>query len=286
MVNLEQVSMNSGLSDHLIFATPETDARVHDVGQYLADNVLNGDFICPSFNACRSSYGDTFYEGQLHHIGQYYGLRANGFPLRVVVVGQEYGHPPARVDMQARYDMIMHSALGSRFTAEPGYDVRNPHMRGTTNVLRLLFGIPLGVDHRSEFIEVEGKLVHLFDAFALVNYLLCSAVADGRRNGKATGTMRRNCRSHFRAVMDLLEPSVVIVQGKTFWPSIRESFDVVRPVTEGVYKARLGDHTMFVAVFSHPSAHFPYNWGANDHTEYLMKTVVPAIGFIRQNIGL
>lgn len=278
--------MNSGLSGHLSFAAPQTETRVYGIEQYLADNVLNGDFICPSFDSCRSSHGDTFYEGQLHHIGRYYGLSANGLPLRAVVVGQEYGHPPSRVDMRARYDMIMNSAHGCRFTAEPGYDVRNPHMRGTTNVLRLLFGVPLGVDHRSEFIQVEGQLVHLFDAFALVNYLLCSAVADGRRNGKATGTMKRNCRSHFRAIIDLLEPSVVIMQGKTFWPSIQESFDAVSPATDGVYKARLGDNTMFVAVFSHPCAHFPYNWGVNDRTEYLMKTVVPAIEFIRQNIGL
>lgn len=256
------------------------------VRQYLADTVLNESFICPHYQACKASHSDLFYEGQLHHVGKHYGVEADGSPLKIVVVGQEYGHPPARVDLDARYDMIMHSAIGCRFAAEPGYESRNPHMRGTTNVLRLVFGIPLGVDHRREYIQVGGRSVHLFDAFALVNYLLCSAVSAGSRKGRATAIMKRNCNGHFRKVIGLLEPSIVIVQGKTFWPSIRNAFERVVQINEQVYRARCGEHDLFIAVFTHPSAHFPDNWGANDHTEYLMNTVAPAITYIRQQIGL
>ena len=127
--------------------------------------------------------------------------------------------------------MIMGSGLGSRFTKQQGYEVRNPHMKGTTSALRLIFGIPLGTDHNSEFLLIEGKRVHIFDAFALVNYLLCSAVPEGTRNGKATPTMMSNCHGHFRMVMNILEPSVIIVQGKGFWEkSIRQSFDSVSHV--------------------------------------------------------
>ena len=183
--------------------------------------------------------------------------------------------------------MIMGSGLGSRFTKQQGYEVRNPHMKGTTSVLRLIFGIPLGTDHHSEFLSIEGKRVHIFDAFALVNYLLCSAVPEGTRNGKATPTMMSNCRGHFRMVMNILEPSVIIVQGKGFWEkSIRHSFDSVSQVSDFVYKAKLGSHESFIAAFSHPSAHFPYNWGINDHTEYLQNTVVPSIKIIHDHLGI
>ena len=236
----------------------KSEARILAVEQYLTDNVLGNDFICSHYNACKSSHSDTFYEGQLHHIGKHYGVSFNGFPLRVVVVGQEYGHEPPRVDCKQRYDMIMDCGFDYRFTAGQGYKVRNPHMKGTTSVLRLIFGIPLGTDHNSEFLFIEGERVHIFEAFALVNYLLCSAVSDGKRKGKATETMKQNCRVHFRKVMDILEPSIIIVQGKNFWEgSIRESFDSVSQVSEFVYKAKLGSHESFIAAFSHPSARFP-----------------------------
>ena len=264
-----------------------SEKRILAVEQYLTENVLGTDFVCSSYNSCKSSHPGAFFEGQLHHIGKHYGVSLNGSPLRVVVVGQEYGHPPARVDLRDRYAMIMGSGLGSRFTKQQGYEVRNPHMKGTTSALRLIFGIPLGTDHNSEFLLIEGKRVHIFDAFALVNYLLCSAVPEGTRNGKATPTMMSNCHGHFRMVMNILEPSVIIVQGKGFWEkSIRQSFDSVSHVSDFVYKAKLGSHESFIAAFSHPSAHFPYNWGINDHTEYLQNTVVPSIKIIHDHLGI
>ena len=269
------------------FEQGKSEAQILEAEQYLSNNVLGDNFVCQHYNAYKSSHPGAFYEGQLHHIGKHYGVTLNGSPLRVVVVGQEYGHPPARVDLRDRYAMIIGSGLGSRFTKQQGYEVRNPHMKGTTSALRLIFGIPLGTDHNSEFLLIEGKRVHIFDAFALVNYLLCSAVPEGTRNGKATPTMMSHCRGHFRKVMHILEPSVIIVQGKGFWQkSIRNSFDSVSQVSDFVYKAKLASKESFIAAFSHPSAHFPYNWGINDHTEYLQNTVVPSIKIIHDHLGI
>ncbi len=258
-------------------------ARLLALEDYLTTNVLDADFVCPDCWECKSSHAETFYEGQLHHLGKFYDLLFNDLPLRVVVVGQEYGHAPSRVGCKARYEMIMSSGLDCRFKAGDGYQARNPHMRGTTNVLRLLFGIPLGTDHDSEFMMIEGELIHIFDAFALVNYLLCSAVStDGKKRGLATRTMTKNCHGHFREVMRILEPSVVIVQGKTFWTWVSAALDSVTQQTDHVYKARLGPTETFVAVFTHPSARFPHNWGANEQTPYLLETVAPSIASIRQ----
>ncbi len=263
-----------------------TEERRRALEQYLTANVLAAEFICTHFRECRSSHAETFYEGQLHHLGRFYDLLFDGLPLRVVVVGQEYGHEPARVHSEARYQMIMHSGLYCRFKAEGSYEARNPHMRGTTNALRLLFGIPLGTDHESEFMTVDHERFHLFDAFALVNYLLCSAVGnDGKTRGLATSTMIKNCQHHFQQALRILEPSVVVVQGRTFWPWIQSAFDSVTHQAHEVHSARLGSLHMFVASFTHPSApSYPLNWGTNDQTPYLLQTVAPSIAWIRDQI--
>lgn len=262
---------------------PKTRGRAGQLERYLTKNVLGADFICPHHHECRASHTGRFYEGQLHHVGRFYDLQLDAKPVRVVVVGQEYGQAPPRVSCHARHDMLMSSALDHRFKAGDGFKARNPHMRGTTNVLRLLYGIPLGTDHDSEFMMIGGERVHIFNAFALVNYLLCSAVpAAGSKRGKATPTMKRNCQSHFREVMRILDPTVVVVQGKGFWSSVGAAFDAVSQQTDHVYRARLGSAEMSVAVFTHPSAQYPDNWGANDHTPYLIETVKPSIARIRR----
>ena len=62
---------------------------------------------------------------------------------------------------------------------------RHLHMRGITLALRTNLGVP-GLDHASEFPELNRLRVHLFDCFALVNRLLCSAHVSGTTsNGKS-----------------------------------------------------------------------------------------------------
>lgn len=264
----------------------KTKIRLEELESYMTKNVLGAGFVCPHYRECKSSHSQTFYEGQLHHVGTHYDLSLDMAPMRVAIVGQEYGHKPSRVTGEDRYKMIMESALDLRFKAGGGFDARNPHMKGTTNVLRLLFGIPLGIDHDSEFLMIDGKPVHIFDAFALVNYLLCSAVLDGgSTKGKATRTMKENCSGHFRAVMQILAPSVLIVQGTNFWSTVRQTFDSITRETDNVYKAAVGEVELYVAAFHHPSAHFPHNWGVNDHTPYLLETVVPAIETIHSRLA-
>lgn len=181
--------------------------------------------------------------------------------------------------------MIMRSGLESRFKADAAHEARNPHMRGTTNVLRLLFGLTLAADHDSEFMPINGERVHIFDAFSLVDYLLCSAVGtDGSMRGLATRTMMKNCQGHFREVMRILEPSVIVIQGKGFWASVKAAFDSATQLSDQIYNLRLGPTKVFAAVFTHPSAHFPNNWGANCQTPYLLGTVAPAIARIRTQL--
>jgi hypothetical protein len=173
----------------------------------------------------------------------------------------------------------MNSGLQDRFIkVAPQCTTRNPYMRGTTSVLRLLFGLGLGRNHDAEFLRfTDGAYCHLFDAFALVNYLLCSAVVAGSTQGKSTSVMRRNCRQHFRRALDILAPTVIVVQGKGFWPSVRASFDAVRHVDGPLYEVPLSDTRALALSFTHPSAHYPHNWGTNESTPYLLDVVAAVV---------
>ena len=205
----------------LVINSASTTQRIRLLDEYFKQNVLAGmKFICPFFKECSDSHQGLFYEGQLHHVGKHYDMSTLGKPFRIMVVGQEYGHGPSHVSMEDRSQMVV-----AQTGIQKSFSNRNPHMRGTTSVLRLIFGIPLGDDHTNEFLQIEDDRFHLFDAFSLVNYLLCSAISvkEGRQ-GKSTHIMRRNCLVHFKKVVEILEPTVVIVQGKSYWMSIQKAF--------------------------------------------------------------
>lgn len=272
---------------NLTSAPASTEERRQKLEEYMADKVLADGFLCRHYGECKDSHAKSrhagdFFEGQLHHLGRFYDLLSDDLPLRVVVVGQEYGEGPSKVRAEKRYNMVMASGLDFRFKAAPPLQARNPHMRGTTNVLRLLFGLPLGTDHDSEFMNISGERVHLFDAFSLVNYFLCSAVGERAKSGRATPIMKRNCQDHFREVMRILEPSVILVQGKGFWPWVKAAFDSATELSDPIYRMRLGTMEVFAAVFTHPSTPLAkFNWGVNCQKPYLLETVAPAIERIR-----
>ncbi|MCB0063527.1 MAG: hypothetical protein KDE19_15500 [Caldilineaceae bacterium] len=274
-----------------IIAHPQqTAGRYAALAAYYEQSVLRGEtFLCRHCTACKASYtteDGRYSEGQLNAPGTHYDLTVDGKPLRIVVVGQESGTGLAHTTMADRRAAIAHTAAEQRFVAEPGHAARTQHMKGITNVLRLLFGKGLGTNYADEFIELEdGRAVHLLHCFALVNYLLCSAHSTKRsKRGESTTTMRRNCNEHFRATLEILEPTVVIVEGKAMWPNVRRAFDSIAVVDGVIHRATLGQREMFVLSFTHPSAMHPYNWGVNASAPYLLETVVPMIrelqGFI------
>ena len=246
--------------------------QLHD--EYVRSNLISdGTFICTNFGQChQSANGHPFYEGQMSHIGRNFDLDFDGRPLRIVVVGQEYGHGPNCVDRASRSEMIAASA-------ESGFKGRNPHMRGTTSILRLLLGRSIGDDNEGERL-LDG---HIFDAFALVNYLLCSAIetprdpqASGGGRGCSSPIMRRNCAVHFRQALRVLEPTVIVAQGKGVraWLAKALSLPARGPTTESV---DIDGRTASLLSFTHPSAISEGGWGRSLRSDYLWGTVVPTI---------
>jgi hypothetical protein len=121
-----------------------TRKRVAKLRKYMDREVLSSDgFVCTKFAECRKSArkgGSTFSQGQLSHVGKFYDLSMGRRPVRVMVVGQEYGTSRGLVNLDERYRQITRSGRFLRFKADGAHPARNPHMRGTTSALRLLFG--------------------------------------------------------------------------------------------------------------------------------------------------
>ena len=162
-------------------------------------------------------------------------------------------------------------------------------MRGTTSLLRLLCGRQPGTDYVGEFLELDGDRVHIFEAFALTNFLLCSAIAaeetdKGSKHGQSKATMQRNCARHFAAVMTILEPTVVVAQGKGVRKWMESVVNHAEPLSAKLERVQIGNHPCLLASFSHPSAYGDLNWGTDERRPYLSDVVIPTVEVIHREV--
>jgi hypothetical protein len=264
-----------------------TARRLRALADYMDANVLGPQGFCCRFHPqCRGSTRDSdrFYEGQLSHLGHHYDLDLDGRPLRVIVVGQENGAPrqgqdPSPISLAKRYEQIHDgSGLELRYRACGGHRARNPHMRGTTSALRIIFGKGLGSDWEEEFIcDADGEPFHLFDAFALVNVLLCSNFPADKNTGASTKTMRRNCLRHFAATMRILQPTLLVLQGEGVQNWIGPVLGLMEERTPNLAEAHVADARVLVCRFSHPAAHGSLSWGQHLDAPYLREVVEPTL---------
>ena len=264
-----------------------TRARARKLRRYVTENLLSGgEFLCAHQAACFASRrpGDDFREGTMSHVGRRYDLTQDGRPLRIVVVGQESGRPKdpslqKLVDLDARYQQVHDRAgLQRHYYKDEDAPGRNSHMRGTTSALRLLLGAGLGSSFEDEFIKpVNGRAFHLFDGFALVNRLLCSAGPPGTSQGRPTRTMFRNCGQHFVATLAILKPTLLIVQGAAVARGVNQVIPVTQMHGEHLHEAHLGEDRIVACSFSHPSAHGSQRWGDRLDAAYLTDVVAPTL---------
>lgn len=261
--------------------------RIARLRRYVERELLDdGSFVCGDFRTCKRSRrpGDAFREGTMSHVGKHFDVYRDGRPLRVMVVGQESGwaRVPAfrrRVSMGDRTRAVLNgSGLSRRYYADDEHLPRNPHMRGTTSALRVIFGRGLGADWDGEWIEPsKGRPFHIFDAFALVNRLLCSAGPPKSSQGRPTRTMLTNCLRHFEATLSILEPTLIVLQGGLVAKSLAVALPVVRPRSDYLYETSLSGNRALVCSFSHPSAQGALRWGDTLHSAYLVQVVAPTL---------
>lgn len=223
----------------------------------------------------------------MSYVGHRFDLRLDGKPLRVVVVGRESEQPSgdrrgsagAPMTLDERYREIHdESGLQRRYYTEQAHPGRNPHMRGTTSALRILFGRDLGTDFEGEWVKPSsGRRFHIFDGFALVNRLLCSAGPADTSQGRSTRKIRDNCLEHFEATLRILEPTILVLQGALVARSSATALPVVRERGEYLYVSEGPSGRVLVCRFSHPSAHGAQWWGDRLDSPYLTKVVAPTL---------
>lgn len=290
MVGQHETLMPMPIASSIEVDLPATRRRIVKLRNYVATNLLIEDtFICPHHTECRNSRkpGDAFREGVMSHVGRHFDLYVDGNPLRIVVVGQESGWPRGpgarkqgrRVSLDDRYTAI-HDISGRkrRYYSEQDHPGRNPHMRGITSALRVIFGQGLGVDYDDEFVfPSNGRPFHIFDGFALVNRLLCSAGPRDSSQGRPTPTMFQRCLEHFKATASILEPTLVILQGGQVRKWTESVFAPSRSYGDHLYETRLDGRRLLVCTFSHPSAHGALRWGDILEAPYLTNVVVPTL---------
>lgn len=264
----------------MISFDPETTAKRFDALQaYVRDNVLDEQrrFKCGNFRSCLdAASGKWFFPGQLFHVGKQYDAYQGASPRRVVIIGQEYGSAHIGQTLSDRYDSIMYSA-------HAGWSNRNPHMKGTTSTLRSIWNIPVGTDAEGEYLHTT----HLFDTFALVNSLMCSCVSKHPSStsgqGAASWPMYMNCGNHLRTILEILDPTVIVVQNVSTMASAFKNIYGIRSPYHVIDRRRAlsvdiehNNRKVKCFFFAHPSASGIYGWwGQSLQHDYLTNIVSP-----------
>jgi hypothetical protein len=270
-----------------------TQARIEILRDYMDHHVFGqGGFVCGSAAACRRSVmvdssgrprtDRCFSEGQLSHVGHHYDLIENGLPLRILIVAMETGREDVGVTLDDRRMQLGRSAALA-------FGRRNPHMRGTTSALRVAVGRQPAGDRTGELIDIptEPAPVHLFDCYAMANIRLCSATVNGTSASKGNRTMSRNCLRHLAATVQILEPTLVIVQGVPVANDLAPIVTTRERVRDELRLVTIAGVDAVLACFTHPSAKSLHqHWGRLSSADYLWDTVTPTIALARRHLGV
>lgn len=141
----------------------------------------------PLVVVAQSSRAATFTRARTH-VGAHYDLTEDGVDWRVMVIGMETGRGDEHVSIAER-TADQNRAISMTFNQ------RHAHMRGTTSVLRTAFGREYGADRAGELPDLrnQGEVVHLMNAYALVNLRLCSATKGTGYRSAASSILSSNC---------------------------------------------------------------------------------------------
>jgi hypothetical protein len=267
----------------IITDTDATALRSARLAAYMRDSGLDekGAFECASFRSCKESAevkpGVRFVEGQLSHVGLHYDVNVDGAPFRVLIVPLDAGHERSRVSLVERREKQV------RVRIKESWRDHNPHMRGVALALRLAFGGQAGTDSEGEWLTTATGRVHVFDAFAMANLTLCSAIVPRETSvssgttSRTTSAMRRNCLVHLNNTISILQPTLIIGQGAPVRDILGKALDLERQLGEFVWVASLGSQRFVWAPLSHPT----YHWSSPKYAD-LNDVVIPSISIARE----
>jgi hypothetical protein len=172
----------------------------------LEEGVSATSFACKHFGECRAAQGCELWNGSEAHVGLSYGD-----PFGIVVVSLDRGERSE--DITARSRSI--ESLG---------DQLNPHMRGTKKFLQAL---------------LDDTQNPPWARFAMLNSAKCAA-KDGSMDSVAE-TLYNNCAEFTVAEIEILQPRLILTQGKCAQISIRRGAKSAE-LTETEFRPLLESH--------------------------------------------
>jgi len=154
-------------------------------------------FDCQYFCACRKSKRrrcTEFSRGDWTYVGHQYGsAMVNGKCAKILFVAMERPQSSTEPETFKRTQYEFRESCLKR---------RNHHMGGTDVLLKAL-------------LDKTTKSKDRCQQFALTNSVRCRPVADNAKSS-STRTMMRNCQDHTRAIIEALEPNIIVTQGIRF----------------------------------------------------------------------
>ncbi len=164
------------------------------------------EFRCPHTKECKAAANCDLSRGAEAHLGSGYGKAK---ALRVVVVSLDTGATSERMDQ--RRDRV--EALHNKDLRE-----MNPHMRGTTELLKAIYGAKTGES--------------FYELFAMTNTAKCSR--SGESSNMVPDKLYRNCSKYVVPELECLDPQLIVTQGAKAWNAIElnQPVPAISPVVD------------------------------------------------------
>lgn len=220
--------------------------------QLLTKDLYKNENKCPYYNECSSSISgrnkSRFYRTRI-------GSNYDNEPIKILVVGQE--------DVGEAKEYICCEPCTME---EAGY---NPHyLRTFYSVAHIL----LNEDELPEDYSKQNMCYPQFEelrhSFALTNYYKC-VFSDNANNSNINHSkiMERNCSENLIKEIEILNPDILIMQGKnhkTFWNNINyeEVPNTLKTILInnknyeiGLYKTTINGKTTYIVDSYHPTSH-------------------------------
>ncbi len=224
--------------------------RVKNLQTQLGIGASKGCFDCDHFTSCHASISNQpILKGDWTYVGHQYGeALVGGKKAKILFVSMD------RTGTGEGYEEFDQTQNSFR---ESAYCRYNPHMGG----------VDVELKHLLDKTSCEDRC----QQFALTNSVRCRPCSNYAAS-KSTPVMKQNCESHTKAIIQELEPDIIIAQGSHPRESICRlfSFNVkkydngrsgrsFRSVEIGQGRIRQGQEVLFLLT-AHP-AHYPgFGW--------------------------
>ena len=225
--------------------------KIKDLQTKLKIGNSAGCFNCEHWKSCHKSMkisGEQVSEEQVikgdwTYVGRKYGeASVNGKEARILFVSMDRGYDENRCEKFEDTQVAFRTAALER---------SNPHMGG--------------VDVELEHLLDEGTSTEIrCQQFALTNAVRCCPYSENA-SSKSTPTMKRNCEHHTKAIIQALEPDIIIAQGRHPCDSMCKLFDL--DIVERYRNERTGraseigtDKQALFLLTGHPARYPGFGW--------------------------